>query len=333
LPIPKRNTKLSLLGSLGVEDSMRFRSIGAGVLLAAIPANVGAECAMVLTQRHIDPAQTPILASRTGVPALHFNADIDVNTDGASRSYHPADPQGRSLALNNIVNAITGAKEADGTPIACAPKRGACFMRYIRAFERARDSRWATSGAPQVSTRYIIPWRMDPALGRRVPCTIASGPFAGFFVSQTSFIVDPSKSECSQDRYLDAMAFNAAVLPGGVNWSSQDRRAAIGDLVVVRAPATGRIAYAILGDAGPRKSIGEVTIALAAQLRGQTVPANASYQQIRALALRDGQYLIFPGTDVRRSIPGAVSQSEIDRLGREIFQRWGGEARLAQCAR
>jgi hypothetical protein len=164
-----------------------------------------------------------------------------------------------------------------------------------------------------------------------VPCTIQSGPYSGFFVSQTSFIADRSKGECSQERYLDAMTFNAAVLPGGANWTSQGRRAAIGDLVVVRSPTTGRLAYAVLGDAGPRRSLGEASIALVAHLRGQTVAPNASYQQIRRLALQDGQYLIFPGTDIRRSDRGAITQGDIDEAGRRLFDRWGGVARLRSC--
>lgn len=313
---------------------MLARKIILGIALATTSAQPAlAQCAMSLATRHIDPARTPILSSAAGVPAIFFNADVDVNTDGASRSYHPADPQGRTRALNNIVNALTGAWEANGAPINCTPKRGACFMRYIRAFEGARDSNWAATGAPRVATRHIIPWRMDARLGRSVPCTISSGPYAGYFVSQTSFIVDPAKPDCSQEKYLDAMQFNAAVLPGGASWHSQGRRAAIGDLVVVRSPTSGRIAFAILGDAGPRRSIGEASIALAAQLRGQSVAPNASYAQIRALALRDGQYLIFPGTNIRRSVRGALSQADIDRVGSALFAQWGGAERLASCPR
>jgi hypothetical protein len=323
---------LAALGSLLVEESMRPQKIAAILGLVAVPVQpLQAQCAMSVTTRHIDPATTRIFSSAAGVPAIYFSADADVNTDGASRSYHPRDPQGRTLALNNIVNAITGAWDANGRPINCAPKRGACYMRYVRAFEGARDSQWATAGSPRVVTRNIIPWRLDPRLNRPVPCTIQSGPYSGFFVSQTSFIADRSKGECSQERYLDAMTFNAAVLPGGANWTSQGRRAAIGDLVVVRSPTTGRLAYAVLGDAGPRRSLGEASIALVAHLRGQTVAPNASYQQIRRLALQDGQYLIFPGTDIRRSDRGAITQGDIDEAGRRLFDRWGGVARLRSC--
>jgi len=290
---------------------------------------LAAPCNMPLAQTH--RSGTRIYAAGAGPRSIYFAANVDVNTDGAARSYHPQDPLGNGLALNNIVNALTGAWEADGTRINCAPKRGACFMRYVHAFEGARDSGYALTGAPRIATRHIIPWSRASASDPLKPCLIPSGPYAGHFVSQTSFLVDGSKPECDQARYLDSLAFNAAVLPGGAVWKSQGSQVEVGDLVVMRIPATGRIAYGIIGDSGPAASIGEASVAFVAALRGQSVPANASYRAIKRLALPSGQYLIFPATDPRRAAAGPVTQASIDQRARALFEAWGGEARLANC--
>lgn len=290
-----------------------------------------AECGLSRLTSHADPARTRIYAATRGAPAVYFRSDLDVNTDGASRSYHPDDPRGQGVALNNIGNAISGIWNAAGQRIDCTPRTRACFTRYINTFTAARDAGWRPSGAPRVATEGIIPWRMDAQLGRRVPCTIASGPYRGYFVSQTAFIADSSRAACDQARYLDSLTFNAAVIPRNALWSSIGRRARVGDVVVVRSPANGQIVYGILGDVGPARSIGEGSIAMAAALRRTTVSPTASYRQIRAMALPDAQYLIFPGAGIRGLVRGAITQADIDREGARLFAKWGGEQRLTRC--
>lgn len=310
----------------------RFAAILSVAALAANPISAAAECGMGSPVRHIDPDRTRIYASPAGIPSIYFHADVDVNTDGSSRSYHPADPRGRNVALNNIGNAISGIWDARGRPIDCAPRRGACFTRYIDTFVAARDSGWNPVGHPRVATDGMIPWKLDSTIGRRVPCTIRTGPYRGFFVSQTSFFVDPSQPECEQSRYIDSLAFQAAVLPKRTNWTSQSQRANAGDLVVVHSPTTGRTAYGIIGDAGPADGIGEASVAMAAYLRNRPVSPNATYQEIKALALDSAQYVIFPGESVRSHIQGPLTQEAINRVVEPVFTRWGGPARLAQCS-
>lgn len=310
----------------------RLAGFAAAAALVAQSAPAAAQCDMALLKSHVDPARTRIYHAGSGEAALYFRTDLDVNTDGASRSYHPDDPRGRTLALNNMGNAMTGIWDAQGRRIDCAPRRGACFTRWIETFVAARDARYNPAGHPRFASRHIIPWQRDSRLGWSVPCTIASGPYRGYFVSQTAFIVDPARAECDQSRYLDSLAFNAAVLPGAAVWMSQGRRARVGDLVVVHWPARGRTRYAIIGDSGPQAAIGEGTIALAASLRETAVSPTASYAEIRSLAIDDVQYLIFPGTDIRRRITGAVTQAAIDREAAQLFGRWGGTARLGRCA-
>jgi hypothetical protein len=71
---------------------------------------------------------------------------------------------------------------------------------------------------------------------------------------------------------------------------------------------------------------------MAAHLRDAIVSPNATYNEIKALALGDAQYVIFPGEDIRARIHGPLTQEAIDREVETVFTRWGGAARLAQCA-
>lgn len=288
---------------------------------------------MSLIARHGDPARTPVFASTSGEKAIFFASDLDVNTDGAARSYHPQDPRGRSLALNNMGNAITRIFDAEGRDITCSPRRGACFTRFMTVFEAARDANYDPVGHPRFETDGIIPWRQDPALGRAVPCTIASGPFAGFFVSQTALLADRSAGICDQARYLDALTINAIVLPRQANWRSQGVVTDNGDLAVVIDADTGRLAFALVGDAGPRAAIGEGSVALAAALAGEAVPADATFEEVKGLKRGRVATVIFPTRDVPRLTDGRFTQADIDRLGEEALAAFGGAERLRACLR
>jgi hypothetical protein len=288
-------------------------------------------CDLAEAARHRDMQQTQVYASEGGVPALYFRADMDVNTDGAARSYHPDDPRGRERALNDIANAITRILDAEGRDITCAPRRGSCYQRFIATFEAARSARYSPRGQPRIETTQIIPWRRDEQLGWDVPCTITEGPDAGFFVSQTAVVADAARGVCDHRRYLDSLAFHANVLPRGVTWSSQGVETDLTDIVAARDVTTGAIAFGINGDTGPSDKLGEGSIAFVAALAGAWLSGSETYRQLRALARPDVQYLIFPTNDIRRIMRGGFTQADIDRVGTEVLAAWGGTARLDAC--
>jgi len=289
--------------------------------------------AQVATHRG-DANITSIYGANEGIPSLYYRANMDVNTDGAARSYHPSDPRGRSLALNNIANAITGIFDAAGNDVSCQPRSGACFTRFIETFEAARDADYNPNGHPRIETRHVIPWSQPQNSDWAKPCTISGGPNAGHFVSQTALLVDSRKDECDQERYLDSLRFKANVLPGRAVWRSQGVVTDEGDLVVARERSSGRINFAVNGDVGPATSIGEGSIALAASLSNVTLRGNETYDEIRALAHADVDYLIFPRDDIRRIVGAGTpfTQEDIDRAGQALFERWGGAERLDACA-
>lgn len=283
-------------------------------------------------------SDTKVYSATSGVSSLFYKSNMDVNTDGAARSYHPDDPRGESLAYNNMGNAITKAWNHRGRKITCdsgnaSNRIGSCFNEYISAFIGARDSNYHPGVFPRIETKYIIPWSYDEQLGWSVPCTIKSGPNKGFFVSQTSLRLKHG-DQCDPSLYVDGLNINAVVYPSHAGWSSMGVITDQGDLVVTRNSDTGVIAFALHGDAGPSNKIGEGSIALAAELLGQAVPENAVYSQISKLALPNVEYLVFPAHDVERYFrnTGGVTQSRINEYGTKVFAEWGGIERLDQCA-
>jgi hypothetical protein len=315
-------------GQARVQTSLAVLVLSAAHMSAAGGAKT-ALCGLDGSIVHTDPKKTVIRVATSGTSSLFFKSDLDVNTDGSSRSYHPQDPRGKTVALNNVGNAIEQIFDAAGNNINCKPRKGACFERFINTFEAARDADWAPSGYPRITTDGMIPWKEQG--GRPKPCLIRSGPNTGFFVSQTSLIVDRSKPECDQNRYIDSLTFNAIVLPKYTHWASQEKVLAEGDLVAVRNLGNGDIAFAVVGDRGNENSLGEGTVRLAAQLRRKTLAGNENYEQVKALKLSAVEVVGFPQTDLRDSL-GKFTQADIDSHGRRAFEAWGGVARLAACS-
>lgn len=300
----------------------------AGIAVHLCPTTAhGIDCDATKLATHTDDAKTTIWAPAHGPTSLFFFSNLDVNTDGSSRSYHPDDPNGRSKALNNIANATSSIRDADGNDLDCSPRQGKCYELYITTFEKARNAQWATSGVPQWRSDDMIPWAKN-ASGASVPCTIPEGPFKGYFVSETSFAVDPSQPDCSQLRYLDSLVFQAIVLPAGTAWASSAKD---GDLAVVKDLGSGVTAFAIVGDRGPSDEIGEGTIALAATLGKATLNGSETYTQIRKLVRADVVTLVLNGNNIRDKEKGALTQALIDQNVKAAFDQWGGEDRLAAC--
>lgn len=305
--------------------------------LQASSAFTAGLCGMTPIATHIDDSHTRVYSSTRKVRSLYYAAKMAVNTDGTPRSYHPDDPRAKNgRAFNNIANAITRLYDADGTRVTCGDiaqnRRGDCFEKFITSFEDARDSGYNPIGHAVIKTKYIIPWRYDASIGREVPCLNNVEPFIGYFISQTSISVDPTKNVCDQSRYLDSLKYNAVVLPEEVDWRAGGVRTDDGDLVVARDVASGRIAFAINGDRGPPKGIGEGTIALTSYLSGTKIKGTETYDQIRLLHRERVQYVTFPADDIRPKTGNRFTQADINREGAKLFEAWGGVERLDACA-
>ena len=113
---------------------MRYKAAAVLVCLVGLSSNVTAapECAMGSDFEHIGDKRTTIYSSQTGVAALYFRSNLDVNTDGSPRSYHPDDPWAtKRLAYNNMANALTDVR-AMGRTEPAGGVQAACPMTLSR---------------------------------------------------------------------------------------------------------------------------------------------------------------------------------------------------------
>lgn len=240
---------------------------------------------------------------------LLFITSLKVNTDGTRISYHKDDPRAQRLAINNIRNAM---------------RRGTT----IAQFENVAAAGWPLPRTWQILSANVIERRS----GDGKPCVDSSG----YLVSMTSDVaVDGGWNrvgDCDQAKWIDALAIPALVLPGGATQFAA-RGAAMRTPVIAMtlAPVPTRVAYGIVGDAGPADELGEASVAMNRVLNGFPAganPRNYADAVARFQAPRSA-ILLFPGPANRVARP--LTSGRVEARTRQLFDAWGGQVRLRQC--
>ena len=286
--------------------------------LAAAPARA-AQCDMRLAFQQADGnargGRTAVWAD-ADASSLLFVEGLNVNTDGTRRSYSVADFWGERHALNNLCNAMSDA---------CAGLSSAQLRARRIATQQASAAGWpadrlrATRIAPS-----IIPFRDGK------PCP----PVDGFLVSATALHKPGIADACDIANYVDALVTPALVIPKRP--SGFAGRARIGDLAVAMVPGSARPVFAVIGDSGPSRQLGEASIALNGRLLGREAPPR-NYLEVRGKPPFAGRgwtvpraaVLIFPGSGDPAD-PYLTAQ-RIDPTAQRRFEAWGGVERLQAC--
>jgi len=134
-------------------------------------------------------------------------------------------------------------------------------------------------------------------------------PAHGFYVSATS-LEDRSRERADPLRYVDATQVPYIVLPPEF---ITGRGTALGDLAAVIRARDRIRSEAIFADVGPRRKLGEGSVALADALGITSDP--------RSGGIGDGViYLIFPGSGDGRP----CSTEEIGAVANGLFEEFGG---------
>jgi hypothetical protein len=213
--------------------------------------------------------------------------------------------QGGPVTITRISDAIIFeagmAIDADGAPNAYAP-RGRGLDRLANARRRTRWVGIATNkrGQPLVQKR---------------------GRYRGYYVSTTSLQNSAVRNPANPAKYVDATRVPYIVLPPEV---AERFHIELGDLAVVinqqSDPAV--FAFAIYADTGPRRKIGEGSIALAEALGLPSSPRTGKTD--------DGVlYVVFPGSGLG---PGKLrTLKEINSETAELYEKWGGAHSLQAC--
>lgn len=100
-----------------------------------------------------------------------------------------------------------------------------------------------------------------------------------------------------------------------------------GELLAVRKPLNGHVAFTVVGERGNPNKIGGCTIRLAAELRCKSHADSETYIGVKSLQLDETHFVAFPQTDLGKYL-STFTQADIDRLGRNTFQNLGDEARF-----
>jgi hypothetical protein len=189
--------------------------------------------------------------------------------------------------------------EVDGAPTAYHAQDGLALNRLSGA---GRPGHWwglvTSNGQP------VVQGPKDPA--------------PGFYVSMTS-LQNSAFGETDPRRYVDASTIPYVALPKSVAQAGDIR---LGDLVAVINQANGKVAYAIFADHGPENKLGEGSICLANQLRTKPL---SDRDAVRCSLPEKVVYVVFPGSGNRRP----KRRDEIVRMGRALFEQWGGVTAVA----
>jgi hypothetical protein len=311
---------------------MSIRSIAASALMlfACNAALAQERCTLIGTYQ--DSREKKASAFSTSDGLVTFQADVDVNTDGALQSYKADDlgffekgADGRfrlqtRSALNTICNGAS-IRRANHSLLFDFTQCGA----LIKEFQRIRDFGWLRNGENYVDFYAIalVPGTKSPAPARNrgKPCEKD-----GFYVSQVARAMDSSKSVCDPDHWVDALRIPAIVLPFDARMKAKGVQ--LHDLAIVRG-TDGKWVGAIVGDTNPAK-IGEATVITHMRLKGETQPP-ANYRSVLKLKIASAQYVVFPGT--RALIPNLsnASDPDIQVKAKELFEKFDLGKRKRLC--
>src|SRR6185503_8385231 len=220
----------------------------------------------VIQQGNFAPHQKVTLVSRPGAPAhkvIFFSTSLRVNTDGAPNSYHPQDLSGSVKAINSICNAVV--VKRNGVELT------KCSSQKIPVLTEFVANNFRAPAGTTITWDNVIAATKDAA-GRKIPCVFKSGEFAGYFGSLTSLkngLTGQAAGECEHLNQLDQRIIPAFVLPRGENIVSS-LGAGKGDLLIAFNPANNVVSVAVVGDLGPKDTLGEGSVGLNMILLGKT---------------------------------------------------------------
>ena len=248
---------------------------------------------------------------------ISFVADVDVNTDGALRSYHPDDPgyfnaDGKldtHFALNTVCNGVTIVDAAGKTLYG----PGQCGT-LLKEFARLRPLNWSDAAGVHVK------WVGVASKGQSQPCIDQSG----YFVSQTARALDPKTDECDPAHWPDALKLSSIVLPADAAMLAAGVK--LGDLTVVREPS-GRLTGAVFLDTNNTR-LGEASVNVARVLRGGG-PDPATYRAVLRLKLNEAEYFVFPGSGPQLGKLTNASEPAIQKLALKLAGQYGIKDRKA----
>lgn len=149
-------------------------------------------------------------------------------------------------------------------------------------------------------------------------------PAPGFFVSPTSLSDGTIADRRDPRRNVDSEKIPYIALSGAANMQSL---VGLGDFVAVHNGRNGKVCFGIYADIGPKKRLGEGSIALAKALGIPSSPRVGGEEESKIL------YVVFAGS--RKAFGRAWTKDEsvavINEHAGRHFDEWGGTSRMRAC--
>lgn len=236
--------------------------------------------------------------------ALVFSSQMQVNTDGAPDSYHPDD-----IGITHICNGVSLG--------ASCTWQANCMTKFNQAKAQG------FSGSPKICF-----FAMATHANGKPVIQGANDPKPGFFVSTTA-LQQPGIDIRTPQAHLDSNQIPFIVIPR--HWQqSSTPGPKLGDFALVLRKSTGKMSFAVVGDLGPKRKIGEGSVALHQALGNDPFQIRFGKRRaFRGIGNRDVLYVIFPNS----KIAGTQMTSElINREGQRLLDSLGGRDALLSCA-
>jgi hypothetical protein len=339
----------------------RFAALAGFLAASMIPATGSAYASGTCSlRRSADlPEGGVLLSNRSGSAGL-FVAQLRRDDDGAPNAYHPC---GASYADTVCVNGqygldhiCNGVSVRDATGAYVPPSEqlpGEDHYSSRRCLETFRAAQAADYPECGRQLACVTSWpgvvlgerNAQPGFQRRVPLMRAGGPYAGYYISQTT-LGRADESTPGGEAFLDARRIPYIVVPGqsaltGAPWNfGSTSRPDLALVIAKRSDGTLRAVFAVVGETGPTDETGEVSAAVLQLIRGDLTD-----ERPRPPAIPDPDHpvrfpenatiIVFPH---RADSPGVgawpsrdMSAPEIQTAGRRALELAGGIAQFVSC--
>ena len=259
---------------------------------------------------------------------------MNVNLDGSGRAYSPKNYDGGALLhLCNAGKVFL----PDGTSYEGSESNATCTGKFMDDFKRIGDAGWNDSKVGAINWYGVLGEGTASIHGKTIsqvkPVLQADG--SGFYVSPTSLFDASVKDPADQSRYVDPLKVPAAVIPAILTPKAGQSRIpgiatpiAFGSFGVAIDRRKNIAVPFVVGDGGPR--IGEGSAALARLVAGKPAGDQITRQnrEVGQVDTPDILWVFFAGAAEKydHANPDATSAA-----AKSAFEKWGGEARLADC--
>jgi hypothetical protein len=147
----------------------------------------------------------------------------------------------------------------------------------------------------------------------------SADPAPGYYVAMTS-MVNPAIDDCRRQRkYVDAQVIPYVALSRKIRTFDYGRNR--GALVLVVNVKTGKRSFAVFADQAPDYGFGEGSILLGKRLGYDASPKTGG------TPVRENVFIVF-----KDSLGFPKDAAAVAAAGARAFAKWGGEARLKECA-